>query len=506
MSDLKIFLFSLVLFPISVCAQLESLDSEARRYEAAFGAGNYSEAYRGFKELLVDKNFDSPRIAHYISLTHRALQNLHRLSELDDLLEEIARQKVDNWRALLAVSQVYYASNHYGYLISGKYERGYHRGGGKQVSSADRDRVRALQLIVGAEKLLLQDPSSGDLGNIYLEMARMLLPINGEKYWQLQKLTDLERLPEDYEEGGYWGRFWGFPGSSAGAPVDSDGEPLFYDLPESFELAKNDGERWRWALRRAEELSSGNKYEALLRRAKILRQQFGVQTLASYDVYFRGPLDEREDERKSIFSLHSLSESETLAKLANGVRRFSLPEDDNYISLYRELTKGSSYYKQAAYRALSEIFKNRRQYKKAAAVLKEYLAQGDFSSLAYREQFRASLAQIVGAWGAFEPAGAGSSEGQPSLYYRFRNGRSVTFEAYSLDLEKFVEDLKEHLSSNPRNLDWRATNISEIGYRIVAENKTSYLKEKVASWTQGLKPRPAHFDKRIAIDVPPRSI
>jgi hypothetical protein len=63
--------------------------------------------------------------------------------------------------------------------------------------------------------------------------------------WRLQALTDLTKLP-DYEKG-Y--RYYG--GEDVGAPVDVEGNPVFYDVPESWEAAKSDGERWRWALSEA---------------------------------------------------------------------------------------------------------------------------------------------------------------------------------------------------------------------------------------------------------------
>ena len=40
-------------------------------------------------------------------------------------------------------------------------------------------------------------------------------------------------------------------GSSQGAPVDAEGQPIFHRLPQSFESAGSDGERWRWLLARA---------------------------------------------------------------------------------------------------------------------------------------------------------------------------------------------------------------------------------------------------------------
>ncbi len=38
------------------------------------------------------------------------------------------------------------------------------------------------------------------------------------------------------------------PASRKVRPVDADGNPIFYQVPTSWDAAKNDGERWRWLL------------------------------------------------------------------------------------------------------------------------------------------------------------------------------------------------------------------------------------------------------------------
>ena len=45
-----------------------------------------------------------------------------------------------------AVAEGYLNVQHHGYIVAGKFDRGYKRGGGKAVSSLERDRARGLQL------------------------------------------------------------------------------------------------------------------------------------------------------------------------------------------------------------------------------------------------------------------------------------------------------------------------------------------------------------------------
>ena len=65
-----------------------------------------------------------------------------------------------------------------------------------------------------------------------------------------------------------------------------------------------------------------------------------------------------------------------------------------------------------------------------------------------------------------------------------------------------VSDLFEFLQSNPRELDWKKTNIAAIGQRLVQDNETKYLGEKVSVWKEALKPRKSHWDTRTTIEVP----
>src|SRR5262249_61612903 len=69
-----------------------------------------------------------------------------------------------------------------------------------------------------------------------LHFARLLMNAGNHEPWRLQLLTDLGQLP-DYDEGYYWGH------SDRGAPVDADGNPVFYHTPKSYKDAKSDGER-----------------------------------------------------------------------------------------------------------------------------------------------------------------------------------------------------------------------------------------------------------------------
>src|SRR5205085_2696392 len=96
-------------------------------------------------------------------------------------------------------------------------------------------------------------------------------------------------------------------------------KPLFYNVPKSYEEAANDGERWRWMLARAVQIVPSLDSEVDMTLASFFRSQLGVQTMA-----YMAPSGTDKD---GTFSLHTLKDTETIARLATGVQRFNLPDE-----------------------------------------------------------------------------------------------------------------------------------------------------------------------------------
>ena len=115
-----------------------------------------------------------------------------------------------------------------------------------------------------------QAETSNELASLYDRISQAVLYGNGyNQAWQLQSLTNLEELP-DYEEG------WGNNGQTRGAPVDADGNPIFHDVPKSWEAARNDGERWRRLLAVSVRWQPRYRNAMQMRYADFLQSQFGV--------------------------------------------------------------------------------------------------------------------------------------------------------------------------------------------------------------------------------------
>ena len=132
--------------------------------------------------------------------------------------------------------------------------------------------------------------------------------------------------------------------------------------------------------------------------AQFCENQFSTQSMANYwpRPYFPMP----DDTAKSgTYALHTLSESETITRLATGIERIPLPDEYNFIKVYQELSKGS--YRNASLSKLAQIFLNRRQYPKSASYFRQLIAAQPNNSQAKRQ-----LEQIVNELG---PTGTDSN-------------------------------------------------------------------------------------------------
>src|SRR5262249_20081551 len=89
-----------------------------------------------------------------------------------------------------------------------------------------------------------------------------------------------------------------------------------------------------------------------------------------------------------------------------------------------------------------------------------------------------------------------------SIPFRFRNGKSLKLEAQAIDIEKLFADIKAYLKSAPKSLDAMRIDIGQIGYRLVEQNQTQYLRERVAEWSLELQPRADHLTRKIDVALP----
>jgi len=477
----------------AVPADLATLAATA---DKQYQAGNVKDAYENYRKVLLDPRYDGTDIAKYLSNVSNSLQRLNRVPESDELWEAIVAAHPKQRGVIAGVAAQYMSARQDGFIVAGKFERGNHRGGGEYVSAGERDRVRALQLYVQAMPLF-DDVPAAEKANFYFNFARAVLGNRGyQEAWQLQALTDLAKLP-DYEQG--YRRYYG-GGGAGGAPVDAEGNPIYYSVPNSWADAKSDGERWRFCLTTA--LKTDTDFTQVVNQtyAEFCTSQFGTQTMAQYGYWFRA-YEEDDKDKPQTFALDTLTDEETIARLATGVKRFKLPDEHNPIKIYKKMAETPKAEPISACIQLATLYENRRQFATAA---EWWQKAADKTSGQQRDGYLARKKQIVGNWGEFEstevqPAGTGAQ-----LEYRFRNASAVEFTAHELKYEKVIDDIKKYLkgATQPQQLDWNRINIGAIGYRIVDQNQTEYVGAEAAKWNLELKPRPKHFDRRVTVTTP----
>ncbi len=481
--------------------------------DAQYKKGNFRDALDIYQNVLVAADIPVEQVSDRLPRVIECLNRLSRIDEIDHFLELLVTTH-DRRPAILAViATTYQQLDHNGYVVSGEFSRGYHRGGGRgaeYVNAFARDRVRALQLYKTSFDLHNDASVKEKITDAYqflMAFTEAVITVSGRG--DLTTLTDLETLPDYGRSGGrgYRGR-----PSSSGASIEEDGTPVFFKKPESFNAAKNDGERYRFLLGEAEKVAEEaddlkKVNQVKLRYAQFLRQRYGVETMLQFgfrELLAKESLDDDGiplNEKTGPFAVASLNDDETIAKLSNGVKRFELPGDFNHIADLKEIAKTEE--RETSSRALgelAEIYSNRMQFDRAGACLEESLNR--FPNDRAKE-YRPRLNQIVGNWGEFEPTETSPAGKGAVINYRFRNGTEVAITAHALKIEALLGDMKAYLKTQPRNLNnFGNYQIEEIGNQIVRENRRKYVGAEVANWIVELEPRAKHFDKRISIQTP----
>jgi uncharacterized protein YfaS (alpha-2-macroglobulin family) len=476
--------------------RLDAPAGDRERADKLYHDGNYQTAYTTYRSLVLDAKPDRDRVGSALSQAILCLSHLGRLDEADAFRESAVAVHPRNWRLLQAAAESYLEDNqHLGMIVGGKFHRGQQRSEGQHVGSYERDRSRALQLLVQGLESAQSDPDHAAAGGYLLTLEKALLgERTGSESWRLQTKTPLDVLPD------YAGDLYRFRGTfdAARAPVEPDGTPVYYPAPGRFEEAANDGQRWRWALAQASRVDPTRLNSTRLKRADFAVSQFGTQTIA--DSPFGGELAGGPAGDSGPYALETLGDDETIARLATGIKRFKIPDEYNPIKIYETIVRDpETGHGETALGGLEILFENRRQYGRAATYLEESrILHGDNTNGRKKKK----IAQILEPWGQFEPQSTQPAGRGAALAYRFRNGHRVHFEAHEVLVGKLLQDVQGYLASSPKQIDWQESDLSDIGARLVARNQQQYLGRAVARWDLDVEPLPDHHDKRIDVTTP----
>lgn len=346
-----------------------SLDARRARATELVAEDNFKEAWEVFRDLCMAP---SPDPAEAVADFTNAVACLRRIpwklcrtmdedgdGEADEqgteerlaaFRDRFLTLRGDDWRVLLAVAQSFYEKGRFKEF--------------QPIDTPDRRRVVAL-----AEKAVRaardQGGAPAELARVHLEFARMLIKNDGTpllfpSYRNGCALMRLTVSPDKATATDGYVRWFSRP------PVEEDGSPVLFRSPSGLDAAKNDGEKWRWALDQAVRLDPSVQSEVLLHYADFLREQFGVKTLGELvpDGLEGDERWRRLRDREAV--LAGLGENETLAELATGEKRFALPDEFNHIAVYRKVAAAEhGPFGEIALSKLARVFEQRRQYASA---------------------------------------------------------------------------------------------------------------------------------------------
>lgn len=484
-----------------------------------------SDAEAVFRNVVDDATAERDLRIDAMNQYARVMTSRGKSKELESELERILEANRDDWRVMTAVAGSMASLPTAGTQTSGAFV--YEIAPGSEViSCANRRRVRRLQILRDALPLVraeFQEAKTGeraeDLEKRGAQFYDAFISLFNREYWLRQELTNLDALP-DYEPQNYeWAR-----NRNQGAPVDANGDPIFYPKPESFETAKNDGERVQ-ALRMEEFDAIPSARGNILRaRAQEAKRLFGVETLANYRFFFDS--ETQKDATAGIWALNTLRDSETIAKLATGVKRFDLPEDYDYLALTRESLEYE--FNSGAWRDLAREYESRRQLNKAAEVLQNYIdaiTKGNNDAIIMEDEYqssldsaRAALSQIVDPRASFDLPSSQVRGGKAELVLRSRNATSADISIRKLDVEAVIKQLDdkeayyspEIFTIQKRLLDLieadaispPTTDVDKTRLEALKPTPSSVVGDEVARIETPVVPDPNHYDVLQKVELP----
>ena len=427
-------------------------------------SGNWAELRKEAAEALDRMDPDDARAGKVWERLREGIIRGNEIASYDELFEKYIGGK---FRENLHCFTIDHSFVDNGVMIGGEFRRGPNRGNaGRYVSAFERDRVRFIQLMTALIPKALEEKDSELRGRFFHRLARILLSgrDSGNSY-KLQTLTDYSRLP-DYEDSE------GRTASMSRPPVNADGSPVLYRVPAGWEAAASDGERFRFALDTA--IRAGSP-DAKKDWADFLCGQFDflVANWSFRQEYYQSPAM-RE-------FLYDLGDDETVADLADGIRRIRLPEEFQYIRMYEELK---------AYKALGKIWLSRMQFEKAAEAFGKC---SDSESASLREQ-------ILGFFGRPDPLHVQPAGMPLKIPFRYRNAKKVRASLYRVRTDEAVDLMLKNWADSQADWNDRALlDLPRVRHDKAAWDKVVDKKpEKEIVFD--LDPLPHHWENRTTLD------
>ena len=433
--------------------------------------GHYAEAYVVYTNIIFAS--DSAEVtdgnrAQALLDAPRCLAKLRRFDEAEPLLDKAILERKE-FAVHVAYSQALGELPHYGKMVKGVFSRV--NEWGVPYSSVEHDRVKRLKCLEAIMPELAKQTKLRQ--RWFWNEVVNALEMNGRNRgaaWKLLELTSLTEIPQVEER-----ENWGESDFEVGpAPVDENGEPLFYGLVKSWEDAKNDGERWMFANTARAAVDDFGRRNSARSLGVFAENQFGVYRLRDED-----------DLKNLIGDLRSLDDDETITRLANGIKRFKLPIEYNYIRMWRELNE---------YHLIAREYERRYQFVKACEMWKK-AGKGCSHCVERISSPNVSLSGNV-------PVVSYKKRGRFEV--NFRNADELEFSLVKIDVARYLEELKDDIKNNrKRNNYHNLWDVARflIGFKDLKKVEKYLIGEKY-SWSQKVSSPKDHFDAKKEIEVP----
>ena len=208
------FIFTFAAMMACACCVFGDLQEDRKAANKLRNDGNVREAYDAYAKLALNPQNPAKYAINDFNMAVNCLQQLNRIGEFDDFLKKVLEVRKDDWRF---VSGYHYPMNQ-GYIIDGKFTRGWNRGGqARFIDVRFADTLSQIKLMVknmppvteeGADQFYMR------LADIFANSANM-----GYSKAGLNILMDITQEP-DYLNPHVIGSI------TNGTPVDADGNPV----------------------------------------------------------------------------------------------------------------------------------------------------------------------------------------------------------------------------------------------------------------------------------------
>ena len=432
--------------------------------------GHYAEAYVAYTNIVFAPDgadvTDGNRAQSLLDAP-RCLAKLKRFDEAEPLLDKAILERRE-FAVHVAYSQALGELPRYGKTVKGVFSR--LNEWRDEYSSVEHDRVKRLKCLKAIMPDLAKQTKLRQ--RWFWNEVVNALEMNGRNRgaaWKLQELTSLTEIPQIEEK-----RNWGGSDFEEGpAPVDESGEPIFYGLVKSWEDAKNDGERWMFANTARAAVDDFGRRNSARTLGEFAKNQFGVYHLRGED-----------NLTKLIGDLRSLDDDETITRLANGIKRFKLPVEYNYLRMWREL---------GDYASIAQEYELRYQFVKACETYKK---AGEYGW--HVERISSPSVALSGNVPVV------SYKKRARFEVNFRNADELEFSLVKIDVARYLEEVKDDIKNNRKRNDYyNLWDVARFLIRLKDLKKVEkYLIGEKYSWSQKVSSPKDHFDAKKEIEVP----